>query len=393
MVPLPKPDLGPAPVPAPKPDFGPPTPKIPVEPLTPPATIPPPPTKNPERPPLTAPGTPLPAPATGNPSVLQPPVPAGTPGATVQEKPQPLPPPQAVTGRYVVLKDDKLIEGAVTLRGDVVVVRQGTLDRPFPKSQVHYVAESHDEVYKYMLARVPADDVKSRVLVARWCMLSGMREQALTEAREILKLQPTNADAASMVRSLELSLRQNPPPGAPKMTAPQPPTFTTDLNTKPALPAPVEPEASVTPEASNWFGARVQPFLANQCVGCHSAADYRGTFRLSRVVPGVDPGVEITRANLKAVAAQLRKDDPGSSPLLAKALVAHGGQRAPAVASKDAAAYKALEGWVAVAVGAPVMAPPAVPPMTPPAVPSLPPARPSNPDAVPLPALDPAPRA
>ena len=77
----------------------------------------------------------------------------------------------------MVLKDDKIIEGPVSLRGDVVVVRQGSLDRPFSKSQVQFVADSKDDVYRFMLAKVPADDTAARLGVARWCMFAGLREQ------------------------------------------------------------------------------------------------------------------------------------------------------------------------------------------------------------------------
>ena len=136
-------------------------------------------------------------------------------------KPQPLPAPAllsdsvsreplAVVGKFAVLKDDKLIEGTVGVSDDKVIVRQGALDRPFHKSQVQFVAADKDEVYRFMLAKVPANDVAARLKVARWCMFSGLREQALTEAREVQKLQPNNSSAADMVRSLELSLQQFP---------------------------------------------------------------------------------------------------------------------------------------------------------------------------------------
>src|SRR5262249_7368414 len=128
--------------------------------------------------------------------------------------------------KYVVLKDDKLLEGSsVSVNGDTVVVRQGSLDRPFHKSQVQFVASSKDEVYKFMLSKVLAADTVARLKVAQWCMFCGMREQALAEAREIQKLQPRNGPATDMVRSLELSLRQFPPANAPKMSAPEQSTF------------------------------------------------------------------------------------------------------------------------------------------------------------------------
>ena len=368
--PAPKPLLPPAPV----------TPEVPVKPALPSAA------------PL-PPAPPLPAPS----PVLQPPVPA---------KPDPLPPaagvapprvppePLAVGGKYVVLKDDKLIEGGVSVSGDTVLVRQGALDRPFPKSQVQFVAASRDEVYRFMLAKVSADDAAARLKVARWCMFSGLREQALAEAREVQKLQPNGPAAADLIRSLELSLQQFPPDGAAKMSAPAVPTFPAELRpaplpVPPAAPVtPVEPEPDVSPEAALVFGARVQPFLANQCVECHAKPD-AGKFKLVRVNPA-DAGPQATRANLRAVAGQLRKDDPAASPLLMKSLAAHGGMKLPAVVNRQAAVYQSLEAWTALAVGTPLSVPPAPAPAPP--VPLMPPvADPVPPVPFPLPPVTPAP--
>ena len=78
-------------------------------------------------------------------------------------------------------------------------------------------------------------------------------------------------------------------------------------------------EPDVSPEAALVFGSRVQPLLANQCVECHAKPDYQGKFKLARVTP-IDAGPEATKANLRAVAAQLKKGDPGASPLLVKSL-------------------------------------------------------------------------
>ena len=121
-----------------------------------------------------------------------------------------------------------------------------------------------------------------------------------------------------------------------------------------------DPEPDVSPEAALGFGASVQPFLANQCVECHAKPDFAGKFKLIRVVPG-EAGPHATRTNLRAVAGQLRKDNPAASPLLLKTLSAHGGMKLPAVESRQAAAYLGLEGWVALAIGTPIVAPPVAP--------------------------------
>jgi hypothetical protein len=149
-------------------------------------------------------------------------------------------------GKFVVLKDDKLIEGGVSVSGDTVVVRQGALDRPFPKSQVQYVAASRDEVYKFMLAKVSASDPAGRMRVARWCMYSGLREQALTEAREVQKLKPNDQTVTSLVRSLEQSLKEFPAADSPRMSAPVTPTFPAEL-TPVVRPMSVPQEVSLPP--------------------------------------------------------------------------------------------------------------------------------------------------
>ena len=267
----------------------------------------------------------------------------------------------APAGKFIIVKGNKLIEGTATVAGDKVTVRQGALDRPFPKADVLYVAETKDEVYRFMLARVPANDAVTRLAVARWCMFSGLREQALAEAREILKLQPEQRSAAELARSLERSLKEFPTDGS----APAKPQG--------ALVTVTEPEPDVSAEGATTFMSRAQPVLANQCMECHARGDHGSAFKLVRVT-GFEVGPQSTHTNLRAVAAQLKKDDPLSSPLLLKSLTAHGGMKQPAFVSRQASAFRALEAWVTLAVGNA-----SVPPMTPPAQPVIPPTPPVTP--------------
>jgi hypothetical protein len=197
-------------------------------------------------------------------------------------------------------------------------------------------------------------------------MFAGLREQALTEAKEVLKIQPGNASAEQMTRSLEESLKLAPADGSAPVVAVRPPGV---LDT--------EPDVELTAEGVTTFASRAQPVLANQCMECHARADYAGAFKLVRVT-GFEVGPQSTKANMRATASQLRKDDPLNSPLLAKALTAHGGMRQPAFATRNAVAFRVLEAWVQIATPppAPPMATPTQPvfPETPP-VPAIPPAR------------------
>jgi hypothetical protein len=283
-------------VPPPAPDLSiPASPAAPVVPMTPPPA------------PLITPAPPAAQPVLPKPAPLPEPVPAKpSAGAQLPQLPPPGTDERPTSGKYIVLKGDrlgdKLIEGSVAVAGDKAVIRQGSFDRTVAKSDVLFVGESKDEVYRFMLAKVPANDAAARLGVAKWCMFSGLREQALAEAKEILKLQPRNNDAAGMVRSLDESLKNFPGDGTVQVVA------------KPAgvLEA-VEPEPDVTPEGATNFSTRAQPVLANQCMDCHARADYPGAFKLIRVT-GFELGPQSTKSNLRAAAAQLKKDDPLNSP-------------------------------------------------------------------------------
>ena len=348
------PALSPAPLPAlpttPATTALPPTPALPVVPVpatTKPSAPTPPPLATPALPivppvaaptiPPTAPTVPPPVvpeipPVASSPTIAPPPTPV-KPGAPDAPKPLPLPAPTPFTpgldslipepaanlasvGKFIVLKGNRLVEGTAKVQGDKVVVRQGALDRIFAKADVLCIADSRDGVYQFMRAKA-GDSIDSRLAVAKWCTLNGLREQALAEAREILKSQPAHRGATDLARSLESSLRQFPADGSrPK--------------TEGALVTVEEPTADVTAEAATTFVSRAQPVLANQCMECHAREDHASAFKLKRVT-GFEVGPHSTHANLRSVAAQLKKDDPANSPLLVKALTAHGGMKQPRV--------------------------------------------------------------
>jgi hypothetical protein len=125
---------------------------------------------------------------------------------------------------------------------------------------------------------------------------------------------------------------------------------------------------------------------------CHARPDYAGCFKLAKLTAGYDAGPQATRQNLKAVAAQLRKDNPGASPFLVKAATPHGGMKEPAFAGRHAGALRALEAWVYAAVGSQPAVPTNPATQATPAPAAVTPARPLPPaPATGLPAVPPPP--
>ena len=107
------------------------------------------------------------------------------------------------------------------------------------------------------------------------------------------------------------------------------------------------------------FAAKVQPILMNVCARCHCDPASAGGLVLERVPLGyADP--DATRRNARAVTPFIRPDDPGSSPLLAKAIAAHGDLRDPPLPSPAHPAFHNLALWVHLAVAPDSRAAPAV---------------------------------
>ena len=328
------------------------------------------------------------------PSVPAPTIPAPPPVAQAPAAPKlpTVPPPGAAPvvsrpataapagPRFVVTRDEKLHEGAVRVEGEKVFVKHGALDRPFPKADVLFVGSTKDEVYRFAVGRVPGNDPAARLRVAKWCMFNGMRTHALLEAREVLRLDPKNPAAAQMARVLEESLQKFPEDGAPAVAAVPttpvanpggpalptvpPPAAPTPRAIPPAIPpenaqpqAAAEPE--VSPELAAAFPTRVQPVLVNQCADCHAKPGHASSFRLA---PGTDFDANplVAKQNIAAVAKQLNKADPARSPLLAKALAAHGGLRQPPFSGRAAPGYRVLEAWAYAASGSNAVPPPVV---------------------------------
>jgi hypothetical protein len=138
-----------------------------------------------------------------------------------------------------------------------------------------------------------------------------------------------------------------------------------------------KPPADLHPAAVQAFAAKVQPVLMNLCAKCHAKPDHPGEFKLARVPDGyADP--EASGRNAREAARFVTRGDPSASPLLAKAVTAHGGQREPALPNRMHPACNNLEQWARGAAGPEASPAPAKPaaPANPPPAPSPTPADP-----------------
>src|SRR5439155_323224 len=94
---------------------------------------------------------------------------------------------------------------------------------------------------------------------------------------------------------------------------------------EPARPRPLAeaPAIDLSAEAVGLFATRVQPILMNACARCH-LAEGAGAFQLERTASDGVVNRKAMQQNLTAVVAQLNLRLLEASPLLIKAVSAHG---------------------------------------------------------------------
>ena len=242
------------------------------------------------------------------------------PFGTVQETPP--------TGRVLLLRTERTLEGEITKVGTQYRIRSGRGESWIAGDQVARLFADWDEAHRYMQSRANLGDPDERLRLARWCMLNRLSKQALQEARVALEMRPTHGETTQLVALLERSLAG---PNDDKTTARTP-------NAAPAMPS-----VDVSPETMIAFTTRVQPILMNACVGCHSGGR-GGAFQLTRVLDGGQRAG--TQRNLAVTLAHANLDQPALSPLLIKAVSAHGGTTRRPLENRQATPYRTLLTWL-----------------------------------------------
>lgn len=235
------------------------------------------------------------------------------------------------TGRVLILDNDRALEGDIERRGDNFRVAKGGGELWLPAAKTVRLCAGWDEALAYMKSRANLQDADERLRLARWCRVHGLLEQGLGEVKAALEMRPEHRASRQLQVLLEkdLEARKLPPGRAPTQAAAPPPAL------------------DVGVESLALFNARVQPILLNTCASCH-ATDKGGEFRLSRPFDGGHRAA--TQRNLAAVLEHIHFERPVLSPLLIKAVSAHGHIDQAPIQGRQSVPYKTLEQWVRMVV-------------------------------------------
>jgi len=204
------------------------------------------------------------------------------------------------------------------------------------------------DAYRKLRAKMPDRTATGHIVLARWCLLYGLNQQALAEFREAERLAPKNSTARSMIARLEPVVRSRGTVPTVRMA--------TALMSRDA--EPVEALGGLPRDMAAMFVRKIQPLLSHRCGNgsCHGAST-EGRFRLEPIGRERSGFGVRTRRNLEAVLAQIDLAGGSKSALLRYAREPHaatGDRRRPRGLNREQ--LKMIESWVLQVVGSRVKA-------------------------------------
>lgn len=230
------------------------------------------------------------------------------------------------SGKVLILTNDRVLEGEIDRVGSQFRVRRGAGEMLIAADRAKRLCADWSDALAYLRSQANLGDADERLRLARWCHQHGLKEDALIELRTALEMRPTHPETQQLAKMLGRAAA--PPSTPPPPTAPKTASVSSSLD--------------LSADAVAMFNTRIQPILLNACASCH-ANSQSGDFQLLR--PGDGSARSVAQRNLAMAVAQLKLDNPSASPLLVKAVSAHGGQTQPPLRDRRVAPAQALQQW------------------------------------------------
>ena len=234
--------------------------------------------------------------------------------------------------RVVVLDNENLLEGEVTrVDSGYQIRRLAGGDMTLPARRVLAVVADRKEAFAVVAERANRRDADERLRLARWCVSNGLPDQALSEAQTAVRMRPGFTVAEQFVRSLQAVAA---PKAIPDVAVVPVKAEVATKDTVTDVPA-----IDYNSESFPLFASRVNAVLMNACATCHARDDAKA-FRLTRL-----GGRSGATKNLMSALAQVNPTDPTASPILVKAVIAHGSATEAPFKTRTHPAYQTLESW------------------------------------------------
>jgi hypothetical protein len=261
--------------------------------------------------------------------------------------PNPLPsggtskPARLDQGRVLLLDNDRILEGEIERIGNRFRIRRSVGELWIPCDRARRLCRDLDEAFLLMQSQTNLRDPDECLRLARWCHANGLKERALFEARIALDMRPDHPETVQLVQVLQRLSIGTPTPSAP--TAPKTASTTPPTPAAPPTTVAAAPALDVSDDVFIAFSSRVQPILINACYSCHHAGKST-SFVLSR--PSEGNYRTSAQRNLAAVLEHVNVEKTILSPLLIKAVVAHGGATQAPLHGRQSIPFQTMQGWV-----------------------------------------------
>lgn len=265
-------------------------------------------------------------------------------------------PPSAVAEsnaktRVLLFRSGRALEGQIAETDTHYVVVRPVGKVEIAKTDVEFVADDLDDVYRYKLERINHESPDEHIRLAQWCLVVNLRARAIEELERCIELAANSTRAKALLENLRRAPKLGDNPSQPPAHQEQPkPESATVPRTYPSF------QKELTPSHVSTFSVQIQPLLVRSCgtAGCHDV-NHPG----SLVLQGSSrPSQRSSQQNLRAVLAQIDPEDPELSPLLVESLRPHGtARRSPFVPGLNDPAYAKLSDWVRAVSGKPASKP------------------------------------
>ena len=276
---------------------------------------------------------------------------------------------------YVLLNQDfAVLRGFVTEQPTRILIRQSNGEIRLPREAVACWAPEIAGLYQYRLEHRQAATLSEYLKLARWCidndyLVGAARElaaarRAAPNDRGVLRAiddyliaeheasrkqrQSDRRDANSQSEAIELASGDaNAGSGVVHANA----NSSEQITASPGVDSEQSSDSWVDESAAlhlEMFTGSIQPILNNRCAtaACHGS-NAKNAFRFQNQLAGARvASPEMTRENLQAVADWIDFDHPNASPLLVRALQAHGDLDAPPLGPRNREAIARLRTWI-----------------------------------------------
>lgn len=268
-----------------------------------------------------------------------------------------------VAGTAVLLKNDRVLEGQVSLRGNIYQVKVGENSKvSLPAEQVAFVGSSMREVYEYKKAQIETWLPGDHFQMTRWCLLHGLADEATLHYEKVAEKHAADPRVVQLRLQLEKKLLELPGFREFLGLKPKPVQRDSAVVTASAVESAGQGVSSqdanavtaggvsvaatvMHPEIAAVFSRKIQPILVNRC----SQAACHGAFAKNKLVlhePYARAYAKMSEKNLASVLKQVSANENEISPLLKYASSPHGLQRQAAISVTETQLLTELRNWI-----------------------------------------------